>query len=54
MKKSFESRDYDSVISQFLKEKRFDDEELSPCLNNLLKLLWSATKKKLLQLKSYE
>ena len=29
MKKSFESRDYDSVISQFLKENRFDDEELS-------------------------
>ncbi|MBP8191952.1 MAG: hypothetical protein KAX69_00005, partial [Chitinophagales bacterium] len=29
IKKSFESRDYDSVISQFLKTNNFDDEELS-------------------------
>jgi len=29
IKKSFESRDYESVISQFLKSNNFDDEELS-------------------------
>lgn len=28
MKKSFESRDYDRVITQFLKENKFDDDEL--------------------------
>lgn len=29
IKKSYESRDYDGVINQFLKENKFDDEELS-------------------------
>ena len=29
IKKSFESKNYDSVIEQFLKLKNFDDQELS-------------------------